>query len=130
MAKTDFRSLYDRDYIGHFDLPDGADIDLTIKKVTGGELTGTGGRKSKKPIVHFQEDVKPLICNKTNGKTIANLYGNIVEDWSGKRITLCVSTTRDPSGTGDVPCIRVRPKAPEGPAKPVKLASGGKDGLL
>lgn len=121
---TDFRSLYDREYIGHFDLPEGADMDLTIKKVAGGELTAIGGRKSKKPIVHFMEDVKPLICNKTNGKTIANLYGNMVEGWTGKRITLCVSTTRSPDGGGDVQCIRVRPKAPEGPAKALRVASG------
>lgn len=128
--RTDFRSLYDRDYIGSFDLPDGGDIDLTIKKVTGGELTANGGRKSKKPIVHFQEDgVKPLICNKTNGKAIANLYGTIVEDWAGKRITLFVSKTNSPDGSGEVPCIRVRPKAPEGPARPVKLATARKDDL-
>jgi len=125
---TDYRSMYDRDYIGHFDLPDGADIDLTIASVSGGELTGQGGRKQKKPIVKFVEEVKPLICNKTNGKTIANLYGNIVEQWKGKRITLFVSSTRSPDGSGDVPCIRIRPKAPEGPAKPLKVASGS--GLL
>lgn len=124
---VDYRSLYDREYVGHFDLPDGKDLDLTIKKVAGGELTALGGRKSKKPIVHFEDDVKPLICNKTNGKTIANLYGNTVEQWAGKRITLFVSTTRSPDGTGDVPCLRVRPKAPEGPAKVLRVAS--KDGL-
>lgn len=114
---TDFRTMYDRDYIGHFDLPGGNDLTLTIKKVIGGELTAVGGRKSKKPIVHFQEAVKPLICNKTNGKTIAGMYGNAVEAWKGKRITLCVATTRDPSSGGDIECIRIRPKVPSGNAQ-------------
>ncbi|HTD89375.1 MAG TPA: hypothetical protein VK663_01840 [Burkholderiales bacterium] len=108
----DYRTMYDRDYIGHFDLPEGKDMVLTIKNVVAGELTAVGGRKSKKPIVHFVGNVKPLICNKTNAKTIAALYGNAVEQWKGKRVTLCVSTTRDPSGGGEVECIRIRPKAP------------------
>lgn len=109
---TDYRSMYDRDYIGHFDLPGGKDLTLTIKNVVGGELTAMGGRKSKKPIVHFKQAVKPLICNKTNAKTIAAMYGNAVEQWKGKAVTLFVSTTRDPSGGGEVECIRIRPKVP------------------
>ena len=116
-GKTDFRSLYDRDYIGSFDLPEGRDLTLTVKRVVGGDLVAMGGRKSKKPIVHFHEDVKPLICNKTNGKTIAALYTNYVQDWVGKRITLFVSVTRNPDGTGDVPCIRIRPQIPQGKAR-------------
>lgn len=111
---TDFRTLYDRDYIGHFDLPEGKDLTLTIKRVLGGELTAVGGRKSKKPIVHFDGDYKPLICNKTNGKTIASLYGNAIEGWKGKRVTLFVSSTRDPNGGGETACIRIRPKVPSG----------------
>ena len=110
----DYRALYDRDYIGHFDLPGGKDTTLTIKRVVGGELTAMGGRKSKKPIVHFASDVKPLICNKTNGKTIAGMYGNEVAQWAGKRVTLYVSMTRNPDGGGEVECIRIRPKIPSG----------------
>ncbi len=53
-----------------------------------------------------------MICNKTNSKTIAAMYGNYVEQWAGKRITLFVATTRSPDGTGDVPCIRIRPIVP------------------
>jgi len=108
----DYRTMYDRDYIGHFDLPGGADLTLTIKRVIGGELTAMGGRKSKKPIVHFAQPVKPLICNKTNARTISAMYGNMTEAWAGKLVTLFVSTTRNPDGTGDVECIRVRPKIP------------------
>jgi len=109
--KTDYRSMFDREYIGSFDLPLGSgDLTLTIKRVVGGELTAMGGRKSKKPIIHFRENVKPLICNKTNSKTIAALYSNFVEAWAGKQITLFRSTTRNPDGGDDVECIRVRPK--------------------
>lgn len=112
--KTDFRTMYDREYIGAFDLPEGkGDLTLTIAKCTGGELTAMGGRKSKKPIVHFKEtSVKPLICNKTNGKTIAAMYGNHVEGWAGKRVTLYRGSTRNPEDGGNVDCIRIRPAAP------------------
>jgi hypothetical protein len=111
MSKTDYRIMFDRNYVGHLDLA-GRDVTLTIAKVVGGELTAEGGRKSRKPIVHFTNGVKPLIANKTNSKTIAALYGNIVEAWAGKRITLYTSMTRNPDGGGQVECVRVRPKIP------------------
>lgn len=107
---THFLSMFDRDYLGYFDLQ-GRDVTVTISKVIGGQLTAMGGRKSKKPIVYFEGKEKGLICNKTNSKTIAAMYGNYVEEWVGKKITLYTSTTRNPDGTGDVECIRIRPKA-------------------
>lgn len=110
---THFLSMFDRDYLGHFDLQ-GRDATVTISRVVGGELTAMGGRKSKKPIVYFEGKEKGLICNKTNSKTIASMYGNYVEEWVGKKITLYVSTTRNPDGGGDVECIRIRPLAAKG----------------
>ena len=105
---TDYRTLFDRDYLGHFDLQ-GREVAVIISKVVGGSLTAIGGRKSKKPIVYFEGKEKGLICNKTNSKTIAAMYGNYVEQWVGKKITLYVSTTRNPDGGDDVECIRIRP---------------------
>jgi hypothetical protein len=115
---THFQALYDRDYLGSWDLPENKDVAVTIDKVIGGELTGLGGKKAKKPIISFVGKDKRMICNKTNAKAIAGMYGNHVEKWAGKRIALYVSTTRDPSTGGDIPCIRVRPKAPEGKQEP------------
>ena len=106
----DYRSMYDRDYIGHWDLG-GKDVTVTISGVKGGELTAIGGRKSKKPILAFEGKEKGFVCNKTNAKTIASMYGNVTEGWVGKKITLFVSMTRSPDGGGDVECIRVRPAA-------------------
>lgn len=108
---TDYRSLYDKDYIGAWDLTDG-DMVIKMREVKGGELTGQGGRKAKKPVVYFEGSPKGFALNATNGKTIAALYGNYVEKWKGKSITLYKSTTRSPDGSGDVECIRVRPQAP------------------
>lgn len=113
MALTDYRSLYDKDFIGAWDLQEG-DLTVTIKKVKGGELTSVGGRKSKKPVVFMAHTEKGFALNATNGKTIASLYGNYTEKWTGKQITLYKSMTRSPDGSGDVECIRVRPSIPEG----------------
>lgn len=116
---TDYRTLFDRDYIGAFDLQ-GRDVVVTISKVIGGELTAMGGRKSKKPILYFENKDKGMIMNKTNSKTVAAMFGNFVETWVGKRITLFVGMTRDPSTGGDIECLRVRPVTP--PEKEAKAA--------
>ncbi len=110
-TRTDYRSLYEKDYIGAWDLKD-KDVTVTITNVKGGELTAPGGKKSKKPVIYMSGTKKAFAINSTNGKTIAGMYGNHVENWIGKRITLYKSMTRNPDGGGEVECIRVRPQVP------------------
>lgn len=128
-TRTDYRSLYDKDYIGAWDIKD-KDVTVTITKVKGGELVGQGGRKSKKPIIYMRGTEKGLAINATNGKTIAGMYGNHVEGWVGKRITLYKSMTRNPNGDGDVECIRIRPKIPEGKPQAAEDSSSSSSGSL
>lgn len=85
---------------------------VTIEDVQAGEIVGDNGRKTKKPIIKFVNKSKKFIANVTNCRTISTLYGPKVETWKGKRITLYPTITRDPKGSGDVECIRVRPKEP------------------
>jgi len=112
VSKTDYRSLYGKEWIGAWDIPDGKDVTLTITEVHGGELTSVGGRKSKKPVVSVKGTPKKLALNATNGKTIATMYGKHIEEWVGKKIVIYKSTTRDPSGDGEVECVRIRPQIP------------------
>lgn len=121
---TDYRSLYDKDFIGAWDLKDDKDTTVTITKVVGGSLVGPGGRKSKKPIIYMRGTEKGFAVNSTNGKVIAAMYSNHVEQWVGKRITLYKSTTRNPNGDGEVDCIRVRPQIPAGKAPAQEPISG------
>lgn len=107
---TDYRSLYDKDFIGAWDL-EGGDLTVTIKKCEAGNLTGVGGRKSKKPVIYMTHTDKGFCLNATNGKAIAAMYGTHVEKWAGKKITLFKSTTQFGSETMD--CIRVRPQMPQ-----------------
>ena len=112
-----YKTLYDKDYIGSWDLPPGKDATVTIDKVVAGELDNGKGKKNKKPIISFVGKEKKFVSNVTNSKTIAGMYGNMTEEWIGKRITLYVTQTRDPSTGGEIDCIRVRPKVPTSKAQ-------------
>jgi hypothetical protein len=115
----------DQELLGSWDLPEDRDVVVTIDKCIGGELTGLGGKKSKKPVVTFVGKEKKMVFNVTNCKAVAGMYGNHVEKWAGKRISLYVTTTRDPSSGGEVPCIRVRPKVPaDGKESPAPAETG------
>lgn len=122
-ARTHYKSMYDKDYLGSWELPPGRDITVTIEGVKGGELTAVGGKKNKKPIISFVGKEKKFVCNVTNAKTIAAMYGNFVEEWKGKRIALYVGQTRDPSTGGDIDCIRVRPTVPQSKQQTDKLSA-------
>lgn len=122
--------MMDRDFIFAFDLQ-GKDQNVVIEKVTAGELTSTGGRKSKKPLCYFRGKKKPLALNSTNCKVIAKLYGNDTADWAGKGITLYPTQTEMAGETVD--CIRVRPNAPTStpaPSQPEPPEPSDNDGVV
>ncbi len=110
---TDYRSMFDRDYLGAWDLPH--DVTVTISKVEAKKLRNGSSKANTKPVLYFQGKEKGMACNKTNGKTIAAMYGNDVEKWVGKRITLYATTTT--FGSDTVECIRIRPRVPTGNAE-------------
>ncbi len=104
----DYRAMFDRDYLGAWDLL-GKDISVTISKVEAKKLKSQHG-ENLKPIIWFEGKEKGLVCNKTNAKTIAGIYGPDTTKWIGKRIAMYPTTTHSPDG--DVECIRIRPTAP------------------
>lgn len=111
MAKTHWKKMVNMDYLGTYSLEDGKDITLTIDYVRQEVVTGNSGRKEQCMVAHFKENVKPMILNRTNAKTITKVVGSpYIEDWNGKRITLYADTTR--FGGDIVECLRVRPYAP------------------
>jgi hypothetical protein len=110
----DYRSMFDRDYIGAWDLPPGKDVVVVIARVEAATLTAQGGRKSKKPIVYFEGKEKGFVLNKTNGKAISGMYGSRTEEWAGKSIALYATTVQ--FGAETVEAIRVRPTVPTGKA--------------
>lgn len=109
---THWKKLTNPDYLGAYALEPGQDLIVTIKSVANEVVTGTDGKKETCSVMHFMENVKPLVLNATNSKTIAKLLKTpYIEQWSGRKIQLYVETGI--KAFGDiVDAIRVRPFLP------------------
>lgn len=88
--KTHYKKLMNPDYLGEYEFTQGQEIIATIACVDINEITGAGGKKDTKPVMHFAEqNIKPLILNTTNFKMLTKLFNSpYIEDWTGKQITL------------------------------------------
>ena len=124
MAKTDYRSLMDKPYLGAWDIPEGGDLIVTIDFVAQEEVKGESGRSDDCMVIHFTDAKKPMICNTTNGKSISKVAGSkFIEDWHGVRIALYAKEV--PFGREMRDAIRVREHAPKTQGE-VKCADCGK----
>ena len=77
-------------YLGHWDVPEGGDLVLTIDRIYEEEIRNQHGTEIK-PVMYFREPgVKPMIVNKTNNDSITRLHGKRTKsnNWSGKKIAL------------------------------------------
>lgn len=110
--KTHFRKMFNPDYIGAYALEPGQDLIVTIKSVNVETITNSDGRKEDAPVMRFQENVKPMILNSTNSKTIRKVHKSpYLEDWVGKKIQLYATTVK---AFGEVvEALRIREYAPK-----------------
>ena len=98
--------LYPSKYLKADDIPGQADA--TIVSIG---LEEVGPDKDLKTIIRFRELSKPLVANKTNCESIADIHGDETDEWPGKRITLY---TCEVSFAGkQTQAIRVRKVAPK-----------------
>lgn len=65
----------------------GRPVTVTIASAEVKDI-GQGADKDRKIVLGFSGKSKSLVCNKTNAKTIAKLYGDETDDWLGKQITI------------------------------------------
>lgn len=109
---THWKKLTNPDYLGAYALEPGQDLIVTIKSVANEVVTGTDGKKETCSVMHFVENVKPMVLNATNSKTITKLLKTpYIEQWAGRKIQLYVES--DIKAFGDiVDAIRVRPFLP------------------
>jgi hypothetical protein len=68
--------------------------------------------EDKKLVLAFSNEDTPLVLNKTNATTLAELYGPETSEWEGKAIKLVPSTT--PYQGKTLKCIRISPEKVEG----------------
>lgn len=121
---THWKKLTNPDYLGAYALEPNQDLVVTIKSIANEVVTGTDGKKETCSVMRFMENVKPLVLNATNSKTITKLLKTpYIEEWAGRKIQLYVE--KNVKAFGDVvDAIRVRPFLPV--EKELKCADCGK----
>lgn len=108
--KTHWMQSPNKNYLGHWDLPESGEMIVTIKSAKWEEVKNPINNKSEvKRVIRFKEDIKPLICNQTNAQSIVRSTGiKFMEDSEGASICLYLDSVRDRILKEDVDCIRVR----------------------
>lgn len=113
----------DSEYLGSGQLELDEDYVLTIDKLWQGRIS-TGGKAEQQIVISFKEktingvEVKPMILNATNRRTLKTLYGSdSAAALEGKQIIIYVETgVRDPRTGGTTEGLRIRARRPS-PAK-------------
>lgn len=108
---THWKKLMNPDYLGAYALEPGQDLIVTIKSVGNEEVTGSDGKKEICSVIHFVENVKPMILNATNNKTIAKLLKTpYIEQWAGRKIQIYTEKVKAFGEVWDA--LRIRPFLP------------------
>ena len=111
---------YPSKYLKASDL-NGKNVTVTIKSSELEEFD-----KEKKIVLSFANTEKLMVLNKTNARTIAQLHGQEIDDWSGKRITLCARDIEFQGGM--VPALRVLAQKPEAHKKGTAASTASTNG--
>lgn len=91
-------------YLKAADLPQGANVEVTIAGLEGVEFENDG-KKQTKLVLSFVGKDKKLSLNKTNLLAITEMYGEDGDTWIGKKIY--VYRTKTDFGGNMVDCVRV-----------------------
>ena len=111
IEKTHWLRNPNKNYLGHWDIPGGEDVVLTIKSAAWEEVKNplVNSCESKR-VVRFAENfkwLKPFICNETNAAMILKATGKkYMEDCGGSKLQIGVSQTKVKRDLVD--CLRVR----------------------
>ena len=121
---THWKKLTNPDYLGAYALEPGQDLVVTIKSVANEVVTGADGKRETCSVMRFVENVKPMVLNATNSKTITKLLKTpYIEQWTGRKIQIYVET--GVKAFGDVvDALRIRPFLPV--ERELKCADCGK----
>jgi hypothetical protein len=109
--KTHWLQSPNKNYLGHWDLPENKDLILTIKSAQWEEVKNpiTNSKESKRVVRFEDKGVKPFICNQTNAQSIVIATGvKFMEDSAGYKIALFVDNIKDKRTKEDIDCIRIR----------------------
>lgn len=100
-------------FLGSWDVMDG-ELILTIADFKEEVIEGDKGRREKKCILCFKEDVKDMVLNLTNRKTLARLYHTTDSSkLKGKLVKIGTDKVRAFGAEHDA--LRIRPVVPTAP---------------
>lgn len=113
MEKTHWKKVVsDPNFIGEADFEEGEEKVATIARVANAVDVQTAEGKSKKAVVYFAENLKPMILNVARSKAITKVAGSpYFEDWINVKIQLYIE--KNIKAFGDiVNAVRVRATKP------------------
>lgn len=125
--KTHWKKVVsDPNFLGEADFQENEEKVATIDRVAAEVEVATAEGKSKKAVVYFREQLKPMILNVAKSKAIEKVAGSpYFEDWPGVQIQLYIDHNIRAFGE-IVSAVRVRPRKPA-PKKAVRCTKCGKD---
>jgi hypothetical protein len=71
-------------YIKHADLGG----QMQTKKISYAEVERVGMQGEERPVLHFANEQRGFVLNKTNARLIAQAYGDDSDGWRGHTVTL------------------------------------------
>ena len=120
MSKSEKKDVHilwnpNKNYLGHWDITSGNGLILTIKKISWDDVKNpaTGETKTKR-VVHFVEDVKPLICNEENANAIFKACDTeLIKDYEGKNFKIALYTIHGKFFGEEMEAVRIRNTVPQ-----------------
>lgn len=112
-TKTHWKKLENPDYLGSYALLPGQDLVAQIDRVVQEDVYNpSNNSKESCTVAHFVEkDIRPMILNVTNCKTISKIYDTpYIEEWSKKYISIYIAKVKAFGETVDA--LRIRTKIP------------------
>ena len=93
-ATGNWQNDYDYNFLGHWDVPDGGFLTLTIERIEKRIGAKIAGKTQNAVLMFFKEKNltaggKPMIINKDNNKILSTIFRTGKrENWIGKRVIL------------------------------------------
>ena len=104
--KTDIDALFPSKFLKAADFPQ-----PRVLKIQELKVEPVGQQKEVKPVLYFLGELKAMVLNKTNSRTIARDYGKDYSRWTNKPIEIFSTMVEFQGEMRDALRIRI----PEGP---------------
>lgn len=112
-AKTHWKKVFNKEYLGACDLDDNKDLIAIIERVEIRKIKDSNGKESESNVAILKNGLKPMILNATNCKMIKKITQTpYIEDWNN--ITIQIYIKPDVKAFGDiVEGLRIREAKPQ-----------------